>query len=203
MVDAMVIVAHPKPGSFSHAMASEAAEALREAGMSLAWHDLYQEGFDPVLRPEEMDFTQTRTPEAFEAGGDAIVTEHRRELVHAQVLVIAHPNWWGKPPAIMAGWIDRVLAPGIAYTFDEVGGRPVKLLPLREVLVLNTSDTPPEREASELGDPLANIWGRCVAAYLNARVQRVVAAPITGSTLAERQAWLSDARTIAASFAPA
>lgn len=199
MVNALVVVAHPRTGSFSHAMAQVAAEALREAGMSLAWHDLYQERFDPVLREEEMVFSRPRGPEAFEAGGDPLVAEHRRELVHAEVLVVAHPNWWGKPPAIMAGWIDRVMSPGIAYRYDDAAKVPEKLLPLREVLVLNTSDTAPEREAAELGDPLADIWGRCVAAYLNdARVNRVVASPMSGSSPRDRERWLSEVRAVAA-----
>ncbi len=30
-------------------------------------------------------------------------------LIHEYVgIVIVHPNWWGQPPAILKGWIDRV-----------------------------------------------------------------------------------------------
>jgi len=37
----------------------------------------------------------------------------------ASGIVIVHPNWWGQPPAILKGWVDRVLRPGVAYEFTE------------------------------------------------------------------------------------
>ena len=66
-------------------------------------HDLYAEGFEPV------------------SGADAIVHRHRDEIASADGLVVVHPNWWGKPPAIMAGWLDRVIVPGVAYDFVICG----------------------------------------------------------------------------------
>lgn len=63
-----------------------------------------------------------------------VVREHWRALSRAEVLVVAHPNWWGKPPAIMSGWTDRVLVPGVVYRLDEREGLPTPLLRLRAVL---------------------------------------------------------------------
>ncbi len=45
----LVVLAHPDPGSFNHAIAAAAAGALRECGHEVAVHDLYREGFDPIL----------------------------------------------------------------------------------------------------------------------------------------------------------
>jgi len=44
-----VILAHPHPGSFSHAIADEAAAVLRKYGHAITVHDLYREKFDPLL----------------------------------------------------------------------------------------------------------------------------------------------------------
>ena len=128
-----------------------------------------------------------------------VVREHWRALSRAEVLVVAHPNWWGKPPAIMSGWMDRVLVPGVVYRLDEREGLPTPLLRLRAVLVLNSGDTPLARERDEFGDPLDAIWRRCVGRYLGRTpVRRLLAGPLGGSTVAEREQWLDLVEEMAA-----
>jgi len=46
---AMVVIAHPNPGSFNHAIADSAAAGYEAAGFEVRRHDLYAEGFDPLL----------------------------------------------------------------------------------------------------------------------------------------------------------
>lgn len=125
------------------------------------------------------------------ASDDPLLLQHRRELSEASALVAIHPNWWGKPPAIMAGWMDRVLVPGVAYRLDEPGGTPVPLLSLQQVLVVNTSDTTAAREAELFGDPLEAIWARCLAPYLGEpRVERIVLRVVADADTVQRQHWL-------------
>ncbi|MEJ8645495.1 NAD(P)H-dependent oxidoreductase [Streptomyces sp. MS1.HAVA.3] len=110
-------------------------------------------------------------------------------------MVFVHPNWWGMPPALLAGWVQRVLAPGVAYKLGTADGEPAGLLKAGRALVLNTSDTPADREESEFGDPLQSIWSACVLPYVGVTdVRRVVFRTVTDSTDAERAAWLADAR---------
>lgn len=195
----VVVVAHPRPGSFVHALAEAAAGALAAAGHDVTVHDLAAEGFDPVLRPAEATTTRGADESRFTVGADPLTTAYRRELAAADTLVVAHPNWWGKPPAIMAGWMDRVLVPGVAYELDTAEGLPRSLLSLRRLVVLNTGDTPLEREAEVFGDPLASIWERCVGAYLGgASVGRLLATPVSGSTAEQRAAWIERARALGA-----
>ena len=190
----LVVIGSPNPRSFVHAMANRATTALEHHGVTCEVHDLYAEAFPPVA-PANEAFTMGMDAEAaIAAGGDPIVRSHRRALTEAEHLVVAHPNWWGKPPAIVAGWLDRILVPGVAYRLPAREGEPTSLLRLRTLLVLNTGDTPPEREAAEFGDPLDDMWRRCVGAYLGgATVRRVVASPVGGSTQAQRQSWLEGA----------
>ena len=54
---ALVVVAHPSPTSFSHAMAAAARSVLDEHGFQVASHDLYAEGFDPVQPTGELPNT--------------------------------------------------------------------------------------------------------------------------------------------------
>lgn len=187
----MVLLAHPRPDSFNHAIFSRIVTTLRRRPWLVVVHDLYDEGFDPVLRADEAYTAGQNAAEVLAATDDPLLLLHRRELSKASALVVIHPNWWGKPPAIMAGWMDRVLVPGVAYRLDEAGGAPASLLSLREVLVINTSDTTSEREAELFGDPLESIWARCLAPYLGEpHFQRVVLRVVADADAAQRQQWL-------------
>jgi putative NADPH-quinone reductase len=85
-----LILAHPNPASFNHAIARAARQTLEDQGHRVCWHDLYSEGFDPLLPGDEID-QDAPLPEFLQA--------HCRELSQADGLVIVHPNWWGQPPA--------------------------------------------------------------------------------------------------------
>ena len=125
---ALLVVAHPSPDSFSHALAHAAREALVEREFAVDSHDLYAEGFDPVQRTGEAGNT---------ASADALVERHCAELARADLVVVCHPNWWGQPPAILKGWIDRVFRLGTAYGYPPgvpPEGVPTGLLRAREAL---------------------------------------------------------------------
>ncbi len=148
----IVILAHPDKGSFNHAIARAAIGILNVNGYEVIFHDLYKEKFPPVLPAREI-LRATTLPQ--------IITRHCEELSNADGIIIVHPNWWGQPPAILKGWIDRVLRPGVAYTFaegDSGEGALIGLLKANVVLVFNTSNTPVEREIFVYGDPLETLW---------------------------------------------
>lgn len=152
----LVILGHPDPDSLNRAMASVVCDSLWENGHSVLFHDLCAENFDPFLPKEEIPDNEL-VPDA--------IQNYYKELQTADGIVIIHPNWWGQPPAILKGWIDRVFRPGIACRFDEGdsgGGVPVGLLKATAAFVINTSNTPDERERSAFGDPLEALWKRCI-----------------------------------------
>jgi len=151
-----VILAHPSENSFNHAIAEATIDTLRENGHEIFFHDLYREDLDPVLPLEEIR-KETHLPAAIE--------QHCREIAEADGIVIVHPNWWGQPPAILKGWVDRVIRPGVSYEFlegDSGEGIPNGLLKARAALVFNTSNTATEREQTIFGDPLETIWKNCI-----------------------------------------
>lgn len=192
----VVLLAHPRPGSFNHALAGRVRDTLARAGRKVCFHDLYAEGFDPVLRAEEAYTSGTRAEEFLAAEPDPLVRRHRAELRDAGGLVAVHPNWWGKPPAILSGWLDRILVPGVAYRLDDAGGAPEPLLSVRRLLVVNTSDTTEERERTLFGDPLDAIWRRCLAPYLGEpSVRRLVLRVVADADRQQRSGWLDDVET--------
>jgi NAD(P)H dehydrogenase (quinone) len=186
-----VILAHPRPGSFNHAIAQTAVHTLLRSGHQVAFHDLYQESFDPILRFAEI---------ARDARLDDVIQNHCRETAIAEGIIIIHPNWWGMPPAILKGWVDRVMRPGVAYEFlegDSGEGVPRGLMRARRAVVFNTSNTLPEREQNDFGDPLQTIWKNCIFGLCGgAAFRRKTYGAVVTSTQQQREAWLDDVRAI-------
>jgi len=193
-----IILAHPNPGSFNHAIANAAAEALRRNGHKVALHDLCREQFPPLFSAAELQTGAKLEP---------IIASHCKEIAAADGIIIVHPNWWGMPPAILKGWIDRVLRMGIAYRFvanDKGEGVPVGLLKARAAIVFNTANTPEDREREIFGDPLENLWKKCVFALCGVRdVHRRTFSVVITSTPQQRAEWLLEAAQTAARYWPA
>ncbi|NTU59505.1 MAG: NAD(P)H-dependent oxidoreductase [Deltaproteobacteria bacterium] len=193
-----VVLAHPRQKSFNHALAAVVVEALTVAGHVVRFHDLYAEGFDPILPWEEIRRGGRVAP---------VVAEHCAEVSSADGFVFVHPNWWGQPPAILKGWVDRVFRAGVGYDFEEGDpgeGVPLGLLKARTAVVLNTSNTAPERERTVFGDPLETLWKNCILAYCGVPgfVRRTYGVMVT-STPEERAAWLEDAARVVLGAFPA
>ncbi len=182
----LVVIGHQRVGSFCHAIAAAAVEELRRAGHEIVFHDLYQERFDPVLRHEEIHDPNQADP---------VVRRHIDELLAADGYLIVHPNWWGQPPAMLKGWIDRVIRQGVAYQFTASGVE--GLLKGKKALVLTTSNTPREDELRLYGDPLENLWKNCifgfcgVTDFLRRNFESIVL-----STPQQRAEWLDEVRRL-------
>jgi putative NADPH-quinone reductase len=193
-----LILAHPNPGSFNHAIAETAADALRINGHRVLAHDLYHEQFPPLFSAAEL----RPSPQL-----DPPVARHCQEIAAADGIIIVHPNWWGMPPAILKGWIDRVLRPEVAYRFvanDKGEGVPLGLLKARAAIVFNTANTPGERELEIFGDPLETLWKKCVFSLCGVKnVRRRTFSVIVTSTAGQRADWLQEVRQIVSADFPA
>jgi len=192
-----VILGHPDARSFNHSIAKAAVETLRENGHEVRFHDLYAEGFDVLLPAEEIP-SGAPLPPGIEA--------HCREIAEADAIIIVPPNWWGQPPAILKGWVDRVIRAGVAYEFlegDSGEGVPRGLLRARTAIVFNTANTEAGREQRVFGDPLETIWKNCIFGLcgVNDFYRRTFSVVIT-STPGQRQAWLDEVRSVVAKLLP-
>jgi len=184
-MNVLVIVAHPNVKSFNRAIADVVAKALRRNGHNVMFHDLYEEGFNPVLPGDEI-------PK--EAQLKTNIEVYCAEAVAADGFVIIHPNWWGQPPAILKGWVDRVFRPGVAYEFQEGDsgeGVPIGLLRAKAAIVFNTANTPKEREMEVFGDPLEALWKDCIFGLCGVKnFYRKMFGVIVTSTPEQRRKWL-------------
>ena len=190
-----VILAHPNRESFNHAIANAVVDQLKHDGHEIFYHDLYAEKFDPILPKEEFPKDAPLPPE---------IEAHCREISKAEGIIIIHPNWWGQPPAILKGWVDRVIRPGIAYEFigeDQGEGVPNGLLKADHALVFNTSNTETVRENEVFGDPLETIWKNCIFDLCGIKkFYRRTFNIIVTSTADQRKEWLQEVRQIVTKY---
>lgn len=180
----LIILAHPSPKSLNHALAFRLVQQLA-GSHEIVFHDLYAEKFDPLLKEDELLHENIFHED---------VAKHCRELQQADCLIIIHPNWWGQPPAILKGWIDRVIRLGVGYGFEDNGeGLPVKLLKLKYFFVFNTSNTIKEREQDVFHDPLNFIWKNCIADFLGVEYfYREMFSVVVTSSNDDRENWINN-----------
>ena len=190
-----VILGHPNPLSFNHAIAHTALHVLKDFRHTIFYHDLYAEGFDPNLSFDEFD-ENAELP--------AYIRNYCEELKASSGIIVVRPNWWGQPPAIVKGWIDRVFRPGVAYRFSEEDsgeGVPIGLLEAKAALVFNTSNTPLDRELKIFGDPLETLWKKCIFGLCGVRdvFRRNFSVVITSSN-EKRKIWLEEVKNVVINY---
>lgn len=185
---ATVILAHPYPKSFNHAIYQSVCTKLKSLNITVFNHDLYKEKFDPVLTVNEL---------GTDTSNDTLINKYARELMESDLIFFIHPNWWGQPPAILKGYIDRVIRPPYAYNFlpgDSGGGLPIGKLRGKCGIVFNTSNTEEEREKKYFGDPLENIWNQCIFGFCGIeKYYRKMFRIIADSDKETRKMWLKEA----------
>ena len=135
MTRCLLVFAHPLDVSLNARLATTVEAKAQAAGWQVTRYDLYAEGFDPRLSPQERAGHYGDPP--------GTLAGEKAELMAAQVLILVFPTWWFGFPAILKGWFDRVWAPGTAYdNSPDFGPMLPRLHTLREVLAVTTMGAP-------------------------------------------------------------
>jgi putative NADPH-quinone reductase len=171
-------------------MAAAAQDSLLALGHDVIMHDLYKEGFDPVLGAPELARSYSL---------DDLVQVHCRELAACDGLLVFHPDWWGQPPAILKGWLDRVFRQGVAY---ELGGDAEEkdwtpLLNGKKGLVFCTSDA-----KDDVPRTLETLWTDVILARCGMKAECHVIRNMRGTDPGSRRAWLESMLSIIADWFP-
>lgn len=132
----LVIFTHPNHQSLSYAFLQEVLSGCKDNPNieEVKVLDLYEEGFDPVLVFNE----QRRRRDMHQ---DPELAEYREQLQWADQLVFIYPIWWGRPPAMLLGYIDRMFASGFAYR-DKGGLLPEGLLKGKRAVCISAMKGP-------------------------------------------------------------
>ncbi len=110
---ALVVYCHPKEGSFNAAVRDLVLSRLEAAGAEVRLTDLYARGFDPTLPACELDI-YLDCPDNV-----APVAREVEDLRWADTLIFVYPTWWYGLPAVLKGWLDRVLLPDVAFLMPD------------------------------------------------------------------------------------
>lgn len=124
----LLVYAHPNSESFNHALLRHTRAALEAVGHNVRLHDLYAMGFDPVLAASELK----------QPGAD--VAALQGDIAWADRLFFTYPIWWYGRPAILQGYLDRLLSYDFAYKVEN--GTPIGLLKHDRALVFQTTGMP-------------------------------------------------------------
>jgi NAD(P)H dehydrogenase (quinone) len=103
-----IILSHPGAESFNAAVARTYCEVVEGAGHKAVLRDLYRSGFNPVMKNEERPGKGDFTPAPDVAEEIALIRD-------ADVFVLVYPIWFGGPPAMLKGYVERVLGAGVHY----------------------------------------------------------------------------------------
>ena len=103
-----LVYSHYNEKSFNASIRDTFTKIATEKGHKVDIVDLYKEKFDPVFSGEEPNED---------------VLNHRKRIENSDVIVLIAPIWNFRMPAILEGWIDKVLAPPWAFKFKKIFGR--------------------------------------------------------------------------------
>ncbi|RMA43652.1 NAD(P)H-dependent oxidoreductase [Rhodophyticola porphyridii] len=110
---ALVIYSHPRKGSFTSAVRDVVLDKLRAAGADIRVTDLYADGFDPVLSGRELENYEDEGLNRDPVQGDI------DDVIWCDTLIFVYPTWWYGLPAMLKGWLDRVMVPGVAFRMPD------------------------------------------------------------------------------------
>jgi NAD(P)H dehydrogenase (quinone) len=129
----LIILGHPDKNSFCAQLADAYEKGAKEKGGDVVRLDLIDLKFDPILR-----FGYNRNQNL-----EADLVESQRLIKWCNHMVFIFPVWWGGPPALMKGFIDRVFLPDFAFKYrDQSSNNWDKLLSGRSARMILTSNAP-------------------------------------------------------------
>jgi len=136
-MNVLVVFSHPERNSLNGEFLNKTLEGLKlnSAVAEVRVLDLYAEGFEPRL-----DFSEHKKRRDMHK--DPEFDKYRKQLSDADVLVFIYPIWWGRPPAMVSGYIDQLFASDFAYR--QIPGRlmPEGLFKGKRVICISTMKGP-------------------------------------------------------------
>ena len=151
----LIVYDHPYEGSFCNAILKAVQRGLKKGGHTCKVINLDKDNFDPVMRAKDLKaFAELgRGIESALMNLDPTVFRYKKKLEWADHIVMIFPIWWMSMPAMMKGFVDKVIFPGVAYDMDN--GRLVsRLASLKQVTVISTMNTPADIYRDMFGNSL-------------------------------------------------
>lgn len=145
-----IVYAHPWEGSFNHAILETIKKELDKSNEPYKIIDLYKESFNPVFSPEELQmYSIGETP--YEK-----VKEYKKIIADSSELIFIFPIWWYDMPAILKGFLDKVMLKKFAYS-EENGEWTGLLTNITKVNVITTASMT-KKDLVETGNAIQGVF---------------------------------------------
>lgn len=183
----LIISVHSDAERLGQALASAYADAATAAGHHVRWLQLDKLNFNPVLPGYGNALPLEQDLQAAQA-----------DLLWAEHISLVYPIWWGSVPALLKGFLDRVLLPGFAFKYQPGKKYPQPLLTGKTAHLLLTMDTPPWYFRWIYHAPGLQQISRTTLAFCGIRpLKSLMLGPVISSTARQRQRWLKQAGQLA------
>ena len=187
----LVVLGHPSGNSLCAALAQSYAQAARQAGHDVRELHLGEMNFDLSLRHGY----QRDLPL------EPVLAAAQQDIEWAQHICWVYPVWWGSIPALLKGFLDRVLLPGFAFRYERGSSIPAKLLRGRSAQLLVTLDTPQWYFRWWQGAPAVRQMKITTLEFCGIRPVAVqLFGPVISSSPAARERWLERAAKLGAAL---
>lgn len=165
----LIIFSHPSSESYGAAIYELACRTLKAAGHELRTHDLYREGFDPVLSTQEWSDYLSNPGVNIRKHAD-----HIADIKWAEGLIVIYPTWYYGPPAMLKGWLERIWLPGVTFEIaDAKQRRPKSMMQNIHLFVGITTSGSPWWWIRLIRDPGRSLWTRGLRPIFNTRCKFV------------------------------
>lgn len=188
-MNVLLILGHPRKDSLCAALCAAWREGARAAGANVETLLLTEMAFDPNVRAESPE-RQPLEPDL----------ENARKLIGwADHLVFVYPTWWGCEPALLKGFLERMVMPGFAFRFDAPDStRWQRLWRGKTAQIVTTMDTPPLLYRWFYRQPGHNALARATLGFCGVRERRGLRfGPVRLSSLPQRRRWIEQTRQMA------
>lgn len=194
MTNTVIVTSHPYDGSFCHALMASAKAGAEKAGNTVDVIDLEADGFDPVMHSKDLiGFLKHKAQ-------DPQAIDYIERVKAADHLILVFPIWWELMPAMMKGFIDKVVFPGETFNYTKGGVGMASNLPnLKSTTIMTTMNTPKSLYRWVFGNAIqrALVRGTFVKMGLK-HVKWMSCNMVKKSSDAKRQGWLKQASVIGA-----
>jgi putative NADPH-quinone reductase/1,4-dihydroxy-2-naphthoate octaprenyltransferase len=177
----LVIKGHPRRGSLSDALADSYIRGARESGGTVDELVVANLLFDPNVRHP--------TPHLQELEPD--IRQAQDRIAWAHHIVFVYPTWWGTMPALLKGFLDRVLVSGYAFEEIEGGTGYAPLLKGRTAQLITTMDTPVPVYKLIYGAPGHKMMKKATLGFCGFEMGKTFNfGPVRHSTNEKRRLWI-------------
>lgn len=142
----LIIFCHPNHTSLNKSILDSVTDHLMSIHRDYDVIDLYEDKFDPTLTKQALiDYDTPSTDEQ--------IVKYVKLIKKASSLIFIYPLWWYRGPALLEGFLDRVMCKETAFSYKNGYHEPL-FTNIEKAFVFTTSAQKTEDLVNMFGNPV-------------------------------------------------